>query len=193
MGVISVGIESPARVGDVEVSNVLTGAEAMAQLAHEACEAVVVGPRVPDMPVSAVVDELTRRYPRVPVILVADAARPGVWEHVPFADDRLHAAIARAVEVGLLRRVAADSRDTLALAPSPTVAVAEPHELERTFRRGTIREMERLMIFDRLERLVQNRTRSAASLEISVRTLRNKLREYREAGLMAAAATPAER
>lgn len=189
MGVISVGIESPARIGDVEVSNVLTGAEAMAQLAHEACEAVVVGPRVPDMPVSAIVDELTRRYPRVPVILVADAPRAGVWEHVPFADDRLDAAVRRAVEVGLLRRTAADQRDTLAVAPAgvSSAAPAEQNEMERTFRRGTIREMERLMIFDRLDRLDQNRTRSAASLEISVRTLRNKLREYREAGLMASA------
>ena len=39
--------------------------------------------------------------------------------------------------------------------------------------------MERLMILDRLARLNQNRTRSAESLEISVRTLRNKLRDYR--------------
>ncbi len=52
-------------------------------------------------------------------------------------------------------------------------------ELERVFRRGSIREMERLMILDRLSRLNQNRTRSAESLEISVRTLRNKLRDYR--------------
>ena len=51
--------------------------------------------------------------------------------------------------------------------------------IERTFRRGSIRDMERLMILDRLARLNQNRTRSAESLEISVRTLRNKLRDYR--------------
>jgi hypothetical protein len=51
--------------------------------------------------------------------------------------------------------------------------------VEKTFRRGSIRDMERLMILDRLARLNQNRTRSAESLEISVRTLRNKLRDYR--------------
>ena len=51
--------------------------------------------------------------------------------------------------------------------------------VDRTFRRGSIRDMERLMILDRLARLNQNRTRSAESLEISVRTLRNKLRDYR--------------
>jgi hypothetical protein len=51
--------------------------------------------------------------------------------------------------------------------------------VENVFRRGSIRDMERLMILDRLARLNQNRTRSAESLEISVRTLRNKLRDYR--------------
>jgi hypothetical protein len=54
-----------------------------------------------------------------------------------------------------------------------------PDQVEKTFRSGSIREMERLMILDRLARLNQNRTRSAVSLEISVRTLRNKLRDYR--------------
>lgn len=174
MGVISVGIEMPVRIGGAEVVNVITGAEAIAKLAHAAAEAVVIGPRIPDMPVSAIVDEIARRYPRVPVVLVADTPRRGIWEHVPFADDRLHAAVTRAVEVGLLRRAAAESG-----VEAPVTANAGG-ELERTFRRGSIREMERLMIFDRLGRLDQNRTRSAASLEISVRTLRNKLREYRE-------------
>jgi len=51
--------------------------------------------------------------------------------------------------------------------------------VESVFQRGSIRDMERLMILDRLARLNQNRTRSAESLEISVRTLRNKLRDYR--------------
>lgn len=51
--------------------------------------------------------------------------------------------------------------------------------VESVFERGSIRDMERLMILDRLARLNQNRTRSAESLEISVRTLRNKLRDYR--------------
>jgi DNA-binding NtrC family response regulator len=51
--------------------------------------------------------------------------------------------------------------------------------VENVFRSGSIRDMERLMILDRLARLNQNRTRSAESLEISVRTLRNKLRDYR--------------
>lgn len=180
MGVIAVGIDVPGRINEIDLVNVITGTEVIAKLAHAACEAVVVGPRIPDMPVSAIVDEIVRRYPRVPVVLVADTPRRGIWEHVPFADDRLQAAIVRAVEVGLLRRAVADSREELPVAPDAA------GELERTFRRGSIRDMERLMIFDRLDRLEQNRTRSAASLEISVRTLRNKLREYREAGLVVA-------
>jgi DNA-binding NtrC family response regulator len=43
----------------------------------------------------------------------------------------------------------------------------------------TIAEMEKRMIFATLERLGQNRTRAAEQLGISIRTLRNKLREYR--------------
>jgi len=54
--------------------------------------------------------------------------------------------------------------------------------LEQTFRHGSIREMEKLMIIDRLDSTAQNRTHAARTLDISVRTLRNKLREYREAG-----------
>ena len=60
-----------------------------------------------------------------------------------------------------------------------SMGASADRDVERVFRRGSIREMERLMILDRLTRLNQNRTRSAESLEISVRTLRNKLRDYR--------------
>jgi len=62
---------------------------------------------------------------------------------------------------------------------STSHGASSERDVERVFRRGSIREMERLMILDRLTRLNQNRTRSAESLEISVRTLRNKLRDYR--------------
>ena len=52
--------------------------------------------------------------------------------------------------------------------------------VEKTFRSGSIREMEELMIKHRLGDHEQNRTHTAMTLRISVRTLRNKLREYRE-------------
>jgi hypothetical protein len=44
MGVISVGIEIPTRVGEIEVVNVITATEAIAKLAHAACETIVIGP-----------------------------------------------------------------------------------------------------------------------------------------------------
>lgn len=50
--------------------------------------------------------------------------------------------------------------------------------VEDAFRFGSIREMERLMILNRLTESEENRTRSAKTLDISVRTLRNKLHEY---------------
>ncbi len=50
--------------------------------------------------------------------------------------------------------------------------------VEEVFRTGSIREMEKLMILNRLRENDENRTRSAETLEISVRTLRNKLNEY---------------
>jgi DNA-binding NtrC family response regulator len=50
--------------------------------------------------------------------------------------------------------------------------------VEKAFRFGTIREMEKLMILNRLTDNRNNRTRSAETLDISVRTLRNKLNEY---------------
>jgi DNA-binding NtrC family response regulator len=53
-------------------------------------------------------------------------------------------------------------------------------EMERVFRYGSVRDMERLMIMRRLAENDQNRTRAAKTLEISVRTIRNKLRLYRE-------------
>ncbi|HEU4928415.1 MAG TPA: helix-turn-helix domain-containing protein [Candidatus Krumholzibacteria bacterium] len=98
---------------------------------------------------------------------------------------------ARSCEALMIGTNASDmDRERLSLiAPSLTAGSASTdptsygatneRDIERVFRRGSIREMERLMILDRLKRLNQNRTRSAESLEISVRTLRNKLRDYR--------------
>jgi len=45
---------------------------------------------------------------------------------------------------------------------------------------GSLWEMERELIFQTLARVRENRTHAAKELGISIRTLRNKLREYRE-------------
>lgn len=58
-------------------------------------------------------------------------------------------------------------------------------ELERVFREGTIRQIERLMIEDRLRRL-PTRNKVAETLGISVRTLRNKLHLYKRQEAVAA-------
>ncbi|MCH7960291.1 MAG: sigma-54-dependent Fis family transcriptional regulator [Candidatus Hydrogenedentes bacterium] len=50
----------------------------------------------------------------------------------------------------------------------------------------TIAQMERELILKSLERCNDNRTRAAEMLDISVRTLRNKLKEYREVEELAA-------
>ena len=46
----------------------------------------------------------------------------------------------------------------------------------------TLAEVERLLIVDTLRHTLGNRTHAASILGISIRTLRNKLREYGDAG-----------
>ncbi|MFN7825243.1 MAG: helix-turn-helix domain-containing protein [Pseudobdellovibrionaceae bacterium] len=48
----------------------------------------------------------------------------------------------------------------------------------------TLAEMEKKLILQTLEMTKQNRTKAASVLGISIRTLRNKLSEYREAGVL---------
>ncbi|MCX8022131.1 MAG: sigma-54 dependent transcriptional regulator [Syntrophorhabdaceae bacterium] len=48
---------------------------------------------------------------------------------------------------------------------------------------GTMKEMEVKLILDALKALNGNRTKAASALGITVRTLRNKIREYREMGI----------
>jgi len=155
-------------VGTQEVS---TGGEALARLAERNVDAVAVGD-IPDMSVAEFVQRIAAAHPALPVVLFSERMHIGVrvWEHVPAAE-LLGEALRRAAEVGSLRR-----EQERGVVQSEAVAP----EVVRAFQRGSVHEMERLMIMARLVRLNQNRTRSAESLDISVRTLRNKLREYRE-------------
>ena len=52
---------------------------------------------------------------------------------------------------------------------------------------GTRSEMERRLIFATLERVGGNRNRAAEALGVSVRTIRNRLRQYREESTLAIA------
>ena len=53
----------------------------------------------------------------------------------------------------------------------------------RGFVGQTVAEMEQLLIIDTLEHCLGNRTHAANILGISIRTLRNKLKEYSDAGV----------
>ncbi len=66
-----------------------------------------------------------------------------------------------------------------------TVIVREPDTTESILpssSHGSLWEMERDLIFKTLARVKENRTHAAKELGISIRTLRNKLREYRGMG-----------
>lgn len=160
---------------EVEVGRVANAAEAFASLSHRPWDVVMVG-KVADSSTESLVANLTRRYPAIPVIVIGDDASADVRRHAwEFASPSaaIQDTVRRAGEVVRLRReVARLGREREDVVAGPGVA--------RVFEQGSVREMERLMIEARLGRLNQNRTHAAASLEISVRTLRNKLREYRE-------------
>ncbi|MCA9784783.1 MAG: sigma-54-dependent Fis family transcriptional regulator, partial [Candidatus Cloacimonetes bacterium] len=68
--------------------------------------------------------------------------------------------------------------DAAAFAPMEAL-VDNPGELDLNMGEITIHEMEKRLILSTLKRYDNNRTRSADSLGISIRTLRNKLNEYR--------------
>jgi DNA-binding NtrC family response regulator len=175
-----VGLDARHVAGiEAEVGAVPGAAEAMVSLSRRAWDVVLVG-GASDVSPESVVTALARRYPSTPVIFVGDAApgglRDSAWEVVaPGYAPAITDAVRRALEVARLRRDVARMRDEHEDRPRRA-------EVARAFEQGSIHDMERLMIMERLARMNQNRTHSAASLDISVRTLRNKLREYREQG-----------
>ena len=63
-------------------------------------------------------------------------------------------------------------------------APAAPSEIAISLAGRTVHEVERQLIFETLERTHNNRSHAARMLGISVRTLRNKLAEYRACGTM---------
>lgn len=78
----------------------------------------------------------------------------------------------------------ADSRDLSVADSDNSIAEAEaPAAGQGIEFGGTIAEMERELIIKTLKETGGNRTRAAEMLGITVRTLRNKLNEYKEAGI----------
>ncbi len=73
-------------------------------------------------------------------------------------------------------------------AAATTVAADRPGLVGRT-----VAEVEQLLIVDTLRHTLGNRTHAATILGISIRTLRNKLREYGEAGIAVPPAASGER
>ncbi|MEC4889464.1 MAG: sigma-54 dependent transcriptional regulator [Nitrospira sp.] len=67
--------------------------------------------------------------------------------------------------------------DQMAMPAQAPASAAPPVQ---TLINGSLWEMERELIFKTLARVKDNRTHAAKELGISIRTLRNKLREYRE-------------
>jgi DNA-binding NtrC family response regulator len=86
----------------------------------------------------------------------------------------LENAVARGVLLAQGNQV--NPRDVVADAQAETMAAAHRVQLEKPV---TLREMEQHLIFQALDETAGNRTHAAKLLGISVRTLRNKLHEYR--------------
>jgi DNA-binding NtrC family response regulator len=69
------------------------------------------------------------------------------------------------------------------MARTAQAAAATAQEAARGFVGQTVAEMEQQLILETLEHCLGNRTHAANILGISIRTLRNKLKEYSEAGV----------
>lgn len=65
-----------------------------------------------------------------------------------------------------------------------TLSTSQPLNFSISEVSGTVSDMERGLILRTLQELNGNRTRAAEVLGISIRTLRNKLREYRDTGFI---------
>jgi len=68
-------------------------------------------------------------------------------------------------------------------APEAPKAVSSPTEIIPLLIGATVDEVERELVLQTLARCDGNRTRAARVLGISVRTLRNKIREYSASGI----------
>ncbi|MEZ5936972.1 MAG: sigma-54 dependent transcriptional regulator [Hyphomonadaceae bacterium] len=123
--------------------------------------------------------------------------RSAPWRgNVRELENAMHRAVilARGVEIGADELRTADGRpvaepSALDRAANRAVAAAESAiKAQSTFRVGqTVAEVEQELILSTLDHCLGNRTHAANILGISIRTLRNKLRAYQDAGVAIAA------
>ena len=92
----------------------------------------------------------------------------------------------RQVEIVLKAQETVETQHSAATNPEPSPACIADHTVEalrRILVGHTIADVERHLILDTLSYCLGNRTHAAKILGISIRTLRNKLNEYMEAGI----------
>jgi DNA-binding NtrC family response regulator len=75
------------------------------------------------------------------------------------------------------------SLEAIAASPSPAVQEQTIQTLRQILVGRTLADVERHLILDTLASCFGNRTHAARILGISIRTLRNKLNEYMQAGI----------
>ena len=100
----------------------------------------------------------------------------------------LENAIHRALLLSTEDEIGADGIQLSGLGASPAAGASDAEGKERVGR--TVAEVERELIIDTLQHCLGNRTHAANILGISIRTLRNKLKQYTEMGF--AVPTPGE-
>ena len=84
----------------------------------------------------------------------------------------------------VLERAVIIARGSLIAASEISIEASEPKKESATFAGMTLSEVEQKLILQTLQMTEQNRTRAAELLGISIRTLRNKINEYRQAGVV---------
>ncbi|MFN3859412.1 MAG: sigma-54 interaction domain-containing protein [Caulobacter sp.] len=145
--------------------------------------------------IAALVDHFARKYakangmPERPIS--AEAMRRLTAHAWPGNVRELENAMHRAVLLSTgaeIEEFAIRLPDGQPLAPAPDVAVARTASMaaeavSRGFVGQTVAEVEQQLILDTLSHCSGNRTHAANILGISIRTLRNKLREYTDAGV----------
>ena len=138
--------------------------------------------RKEDLPLLAqhLVSQLAERHERPARFMTTAALEALQSHHWPGNVRELRNVIERAVII-----CSGEAIERHHLAPYPLDQRARARSEDTlSFRRQPIEEVERQMILRTLHKTDNNKTRAAELLQISLKTLHNKLRQYRERGLL---------